>query len=76
MESFAGSRDFIRDAINKYADGIKIKSTKLRLNKNLQWVMEEPYYSEDKNVIYMDENEDDYEYAETFKHELGHFVDC
>lgn len=76
MERFAESKDFIREAVNRYAEGIKVKSTKPRLNKNLQRVMEEPYYSEDKNIIYMDENEDDYEYAETFKHEMGHFVDC
>lgn len=76
MESFAESRDFIKDVVNRYAEGIKVKRTRRRLNKNLQWVMEEPYYSEDKNIIYMDENEDDYEYAETFRHEMGHFVDC
>lgn len=37
--------------------------------------MQEPYYDELNQTIFMDEREDDYEYAETWKHEVGHFID-
>lgn len=37
--------------------------------------MEEPCYDPVDGTIHMDEQVDDEEYAETFKHELGHFID-
>lgn len=37
--------------------------------------IEEPCFDPKNKVIHMDERVDDDEYAETFKHELGHFVD-
>ena len=37
--------------------------------------IEEPCYDPEDGTIHMDERVDDEEYAETFKHELGHFID-
>ncbi len=37
--------------------------------------MEEPYFNPKDHTIHMDERVDNDEYAETFKHELGHFID-
>lgn len=37
--------------------------------------MDEPCFNPNDGAIYMDEHVDNDEYAEIFKHELGHFID-
>ena len=37
--------------------------------------MQPPHYNPTQNAIFMDERVDNYEYTETWKHEVGHFVD-
>lgn len=34
------------------------------------------HYSQDENILRMEDNVDNDEYAEIFKHELGHFIDA
>lgn len=61
--------------MNELGSNILVKSTKSYRNLLGQKVVEEPHFNEMDNTIYMDKNVDDYEYAETFKHKLGHFID-
>lgn len=75
IDRYSGSDDIIINSINEFSSKLVVERTKMVLTEKLQLVMDEPHYNEGKQIIYMDENEDDYEYAETWKHEVGHFID-
>lgn len=75
IDSYSDSDDIIINSINEFSSKLVVDRAKMVLNEKLQFVMDEPHYNEGKQIIYMDENEDDYEYAETWKHEVGHFID-
>lgn len=75
IESYSNSDDIIIKNINEFASKIAVDRTSLVLNEKLQLVMDEPHYNEGDQIIYMDENVDGDEYAETWKHEVGHFID-
>lgn len=59
---------------NKYVHELKVGETSIRIiNGRIR--KECSHYSPEKKMIYMDENKDPEEYAETFRHEYGHFMD-
>lgn len=75
IDSYSDSADIIKSKINEFSENISVKKTKLYLNEELKLVMREPHYNVKKSVIFMDERIDNDEYAETWKHEVGHFID-
>lgn len=61
--------------IEKYADKFKIGNTIEYIDDYGEKRMQASHYDFKTNTIYMNENKDDDEYAETFRHEYGHFID-
>ena len=61
--------------INEFASELIIKTCKRHLSPTRGIEIEEPCYDPNDGTIHMDEQVDNEEYAETFKHELGHFID-
>ena len=59
---------------NTYGPQLRVGETSVR-NINGRIQKECSHYSTDTKMIYMDENKDPEEYAETFRHEYGHFMD-
>lgn len=61
--------------MNEFASDLVIKNCKRHLSPTRGIEIEEPCFDPKDKAIHMDERVDDDEYAETFKHELGHFID-
>lgn len=65
----------IAEKVNEFAPGLIIRTCKQHLSLTRGLEMEEPFFNPQDGSIHMDERVDDDEYVETFKHELGHFID-
>ena len=65
----------IAKRVNEFTADLVIKKCKRHLSPTRGIEIEEPCFDPKDKVIHMDERVDDDEYAETFKHELGHFID-
>ena len=65
----------IAEKVNKFGADLAIKNCKRHLSPTRGIEIEEPCFDPKDKSIHMDERVDDDEYAETFKHELGHFID-
>lgn len=65
----------IAKRVNEFASDLVIKNCKRHLSPTGGIEIEEPCFDPKDKIIHMDESVDDDEYAETFKHELGHFID-
>lgn len=65
----------IKQLVNEYGDSCKVKSSKLKKDEYGRKVSEGSYYELNKKTIYMNELKDNEEYAITFCHEFGHYVD-
>lgn len=65
----------ITKKVNEFASDLVIKNCKRHLSPTRGIEIEEPCFDPKDKTIHMDERVDDDEYAETFKHELGHYID-
>lgn len=74
-EAFKDASDIMIKTIEKYADKVDIAETNEYVDANGKSRIETSYYSSKTKCIYMNENKDNDEYAETFRHEYGHFID-
>ena len=62
--------------LNEYSDDLNISPVRESINHLGVPIKETSHYSESENVIRLDERKDDFEYIQTLRHELGHFVDA
>ena len=75
INSYKNSIDSIKNKISKFISTLSVQETQLFLNKEGRVVVQTPHYDPNQNAIFMDDRVDNYEYIETWKHEIGHFVD-
>lgn len=75
FEHFANADNRVREIIEKHSDALDIRSCKKVMNYSGEFVSEISHYSETDRAIFMDETKDNEEYAITFCHEYGHYID-
>ncbi|MCI5700029.1 MAG: hypothetical protein MR308_06540 [Lachnospiraceae bacterium] len=74
MDSLSDAPTVILDFIEKYGTQVEVCGAKAKVI-NGKVIKERSCYDDETKTIRMDEAKDDIEYAKTFKHEFGHFVD-
>lgn len=74
-DSLSQCEAVIAKRVNEFASDLVIKNCKRHISPTRGIEIEEPCFDPEDKVIHMDERVDDDEYAETFKHEFGHFID-
>lgn len=75
-DGFADSIDEIKKIALEYATNLQVRPCKKVYNERGEYEVERSHYCQEKNAIYLDERKDDEEYAITFRHEYGHFIDA
>lgn len=75
FEHFANADNTIRRIIERHSESLDVRPCKKIMNYSGEFVSEISHYSELEHAIFMDETKDDEEYAITFRHEYGHYID-
>ena len=74
-EIYSDSDKNVKQLVKKYGKSCKVFSTKIIKDAIGRRTAECSYYSPDKKAIFMNEFKDNEEYALTFCHEFGHYID-
>lgn len=76
LEGYSDAHGKIKELVREYSKSVIVKPSGMTVNHKGQLVNEISHYSEEEDVIYMEDNIDNDLYADTYKHEFGHFLDA
>ena len=70
LDGYRKAEKRIKELVKEYSEKITVKPTGMTVNQKGQLVSEISHYSEEDDVIYMEDNVDNDLYADTYKHEF------
>lgn len=76
VEGYKDANERIKSLVAKYSVNVAVQPTEMIVNSKGQLVSETSHYSEESNIIYMEDNIDNDSYADAYRHEFGHYIDA